>query len=342
MKKIVFIQYLRAIAAISVILLHASTRFNSPEMAAIYNFFRFGHMGVDLFFVISGFIISHVSTNYSSNPISFFKARMLRILPQYWILTIIWYFTLILIPVKWADTSFSHLIESLLFIPHWHPSFPNHIWPFLIPGWTLNYEVFFYGIFSLILFVRKEFRTPILIGTFTTLVLLGIFNNSKFAIFVFIFNPILLEFLFGVLINDVISRFKEISRGVSIFCIFFGCLACVLFSTNYDPESPWTRVAYFALPFSFVFFGMLNLKIQLIHLPLLEKVGDASFSIYLLHTIVLTLIEKILLYFPFNLDWRYSLTSSIISIIAAIFLGMQWKTFIESPIQKLVKKLFLN
>ena len=131
--KIDSIQVLRFFAAFSVMMVHLPV-------------FEFGIWGVDIFFVISGFIMMYVTEN---NEKFFLLKRIFRIVPLYWILTLGVFALAIFVPDVLNNTTANivHLIKSLFFIP-FDKNGTGHF-PILFLGWTLNFEVIFYFLFSL-------------------------------------------------------------------------------------------------------------------------------------------------------------------------------------------------
>jgi peptidoglycan/LPS O-acetylase OafA/YrhL len=122
------IQALRAIAALSVVLYHI-------------DIIGIGSSGVDIFFVISGFVIAKSGSNVDA--VQFYSRRLFRIVPIYWIGTILVFGIAIVAPhlLKHTDADLADLIRSLIFIPYLKSS--GLAQPVLFLGWTLNYEMFF-------------------------------------------------------------------------------------------------------------------------------------------------------------------------------------------------------
>ena len=147
------IQYLRALAALGVVIFHASPADNP---------FMVGNAGVDIFFVISGFIMWSITEERPTSPAAFIRDRLIRIAPLYWLLT-----TLLVVGVLVRSKLFPNLkidlpfvVGSYLFVPMRPPGSTgaDPIWPVLVQGWTLNYEMFFYVLFSACLFLRPSLR----------------------------------------------------------------------------------------------------------------------------------------------------------------------------------------
>jgi len=130
------IQYLRALAACSVIFPHTSW---TGQVG--------GQQGVDVFFVISGFIMMFVSTR-ESEPIEFIRSRAIRIIPLYWLATLA---TALISTPGWR-----HSLLSALFVPHIDPN--GGMYPVVLQGWTLVYEVFFYLIFAVCLCFSRRIQ----------------------------------------------------------------------------------------------------------------------------------------------------------------------------------------
>src|SRR5579863_980395 len=143
-KEIFAIQYLRGMAAVIVVLHHIfSTR------GLEYLFLPwFGGFGVDIFFVISGFIMWQTTAAVEIGPVEFWRRRIIRIVPLYWIFLTVLLIAASLLPSVLYTTVINpeSTIKSFLFVPYYHES-QKIIAPILIPGWSLNYEMFFYFLF---------------------------------------------------------------------------------------------------------------------------------------------------------------------------------------------------
>lgn len=116
------------------------------------NFFSdFGNWGVDVFFVISGFIMVFIATTKERTLKSFAWNRVIRIVPNYWLYTLMILALGLLIPIPASDATMASVFQSLFFIPHENPSNQLGMYPTLSVGWTLNYEMFFYALVAVAL-----------------------------------------------------------------------------------------------------------------------------------------------------------------------------------------------
>ena len=196
------LQALRAAAATVVVFVHLNALLATIGLKG----FERSPSGINVFFVISGFVM--VYTTYFRRPTfsKFLRNRVARIVPIYWLVTISVFSGAIFIPSAFQTTTASlpELFKSLLFIPFAKSS--GAVQPTLFVGWTINYEMFFYGLFSLC-FVLPDYRLGLtLVGV--ALVILwycGIIFAPTRTLVAFYTNPRLLEFVFGIGIGVLFS-----------------------------------------------------------------------------------------------------------------------------------------
>jgi exopolysaccharide production protein ExoZ len=194
------VHLLRVLAALAVVYYHITSNagLNLPLAC--------GTFGVDIFFVVSGFIIAYIGTN---SPDSFLTRRFIRIVPFYWsaslfVFGIAWLFPRLL---RQTTANVPHFLYSLFFIPHDAP--PAGLFPTLILGWTLNYEMYFYVLFAVALLFSRRFA-PLLCTAFLTLILVAInFSGTGSEAIRFYASPIVFEFVFGIAIYYAVMIFDR-------------------------------------------------------------------------------------------------------------------------------------
>src|SRR5690349_19756820 len=170
-KELIGVQYLRGIAAMLVVLHHL--HFEGTQL---------GPYGVKVFFVISGFVMWHTTLLSDISVTAFWRRRIVRIVPLYWIFLSILIVIALFTPQYLNSTVVTPeaAIKSYFFIPHYNTS-QNIIAPLLIPGWSLNYEMFFYFIFGAALLVKPNALRAIFLGVLLWgLVLLGQWHHPSF------------------------------------------------------------------------------------------------------------------------------------------------------------------
>jgi exopolysaccharide production protein ExoZ len=314
------IQYLRALAALVVVFHHARN-----PIAGLYDplqGFGFGQAGVDIFFVISGFIMYTAARD--ENVTDFLRRRIIRVVPLYWIAS-----SLLLIKNSFnkglIKPALLDFMRSVFFIPHYSYYNPSQIWPYLTQGWTLNFEMFFYVIFSIGLYKKR--LVPIISLIILLLVTTGLFVNSHSALYLTYTDPILLEFLAGIFIAKYCER--TLPRFWS-FLLPVGFLAIGLRDFIHGP-----RVLLWGIPAAMMVIGALTLERNnmLPRLKILQVLGDASYSIYLFQVFALSLSSIIVSRFP--IQGPAQLLLVILSVIlVSILIGMAANYFLERPITR--------
>lgn len=276
------IQYLRGIAAMMVVWFHAAEQL--PRVKTLIPN-TFGNSGVDLFFVISGFIMVITTTGSAISPVEFMRRRIIRVAPLYWLLTLAMVGAALAAPALFRTliVTPTTLVESLLFVPHFSNSFPTMAWPLLVPGWTLNFEMFFYLVFALSLALPGRWRVIGLAGVFAALVsaglLFGPFDAAAARVYT---SLIMLEFVAGAaLAKWWLQHRTEPPRAISAIAIVLGF--ALLLARDSAPLGTGTQMTGAVL----IVFGALNAAFAGTRLPLLRALGDSSYSLYLTHLFTL-------------------------------------------------------
>ncbi|MBE9637071.1 acyltransferase family protein [Salipiger mangrovisoli] len=285
MKRIHSIQYLRAIAALSVVALHTGKRAGESLPGPVHDALPLGNAGVDLFFVISGFIMWSISRRSESDPVDFLLRRAVRVAPTYWIATLAWVAFVTLVGYSWITVTLPHLLRSLAFVPHYSPTFPDEVWPVLVPGWTLTFEMFFYAMFAATLLIPDRLRLGALPLAMGCLVLLGFALQPQAAWAKTYTSPLLLEFVGGCLVAALWSRAPGgMARNVCVLAA--GVAILCLFGLDVDVRDHLHRTVIYGSASVLIVSGFAGLGDALPKMPLLERLGDASYSIYVFHMLM--------------------------------------------------------
>lgn len=342
MEKINSIQYLRAISVLMVVVFHCSIRSKQSISEEYIYLLRVGSAGVDIFFVISGFIMWTIASHRDTSPTEFIIRRAVRIYPIYWIMTTIWVLMGIVGIISWLDLSFSHLAQSYILIPHYSESYPNHIYPVLVPGWTLIYEIFFYLIFSATLFLKYKLRLFALSAAMILLVFIGAIAQPSFAIASTYTNPIILEFLAGVLIAHMWLR-KGLPRGFGAFALLAIGFAGIAASSVVDFHEENYRFMFWGVPAAAIVAGALGIERFQADFPLGLSIGNSSYSIYLIHIIVLTVYtevwERLGLFQPSILFGAAFIATGVLASCIAGYVAFR---MIERPVERYSRRKLLG
>lgn len=285
------IQVLRAYAAISVMIGHATMEAFTNYKVDHNAFNEFPLLaGVDIFFVISGFIMYHTSSQHFGKEgaiRSFLWRRFVRIIPLYWAFTTLMVLTLIVLSssVRTAQLDWGNVISSYLFVPY--TSANGKIIPVLSLGWTLNYEMFFYLIFAATLLLSRKIGTIALLSSLVAFTALGAMLDPEIAPLKFWSDSIILEFGFGVLLSVAMQN-NRIHKSM-FAAVFFAAIgfALLLFFSNYFPDLP--RAIKGGVPATLILLACLAVPERIdSRIPhWLMLIGDSSFALYLCHRFVM-------------------------------------------------------
>ncbi|MEM7766780.1 MAG: acyltransferase [Pseudomonadota bacterium] len=289
------VQLARAVAAYAVVIYHIAC-----ELSYKAGFdaapFIVGKGGVDLFFVISGFIMVHI-TRAHETPTGFFIKRVFRIVPLYWLATTA---VLVLVAIRpWLVQPALVTPETLAASYFFFPMFDNNMEarPILFLGWTLNYEMMFYALFALALTVPRALRVPTVITLMLAVMVLAPLIPHQAAA-LFYSQPIMLEFVAGCLIGAVLGtrQAATLFKRVPVWPVTLLGIAGFALAATQSGALP--RHLLYGIPAALVVFGLAAQ--DLYRTPLraswLSRLGDASYSLYLLHILVFTVLS--LAWFP--------------------------------------------
>ncbi|MFK8075556.1 MAG: acyltransferase family protein [Granulosicoccus sp.] len=277
------LQYLRAIAALAVVYSHAVTQVDAYAPLLKHA----GSFGVDIFFVISGFIMIYIAKPGNTFG-KFMVNRARRVIPLYWFFTLLMAVILLLFPNVFKATRFDleALLLSLAFVPHWSMVTTTEAWPIVAPGWSLNFEMYFYFIFALSLFFIEKYRIA-----FITFVISGVFllatimDTGESPITHFFAKSMVFEFVFGMVLAYAWKKGFRLSSGVAWVLLAVGTVMLFL-------HLPVPRIIEYGIPSLLIVTACLYINVGESRFGVL--LGDASYALYLCHIFVLGLLRKVL------------------------------------------------
>ena len=283
------IHYLRGLAAMIVVFHHSLIQVNAYLEVSPRT--DLGSFGVDLFFIISGFVI-WVATRRSTESVSrFLYKRLIRVVPLYWLMTCILALSFWTEPEAFRTTSLqmTHFVKSLLFVPHYNLGHPGEIWPLLIPGWTLNYEMFFYMVFGILLLFFRSRVLLMLTLIFLALVLAGFLTSPSNALLKIYTSDYLLEFWLGVVLANLylLGKFRKDSLWMGLVIMFAAVILASL-SEAYRMQVANPGI-FWGFPAALLVAGALIAEESgnFVKYRILFLLGDASYAIYLTHLFTL-------------------------------------------------------
>jgi exopolysaccharide production protein ExoZ len=340
MRKNEALQILRAVAALLVVNRHALevVRFHqSVGSMNSYSLDKFGAVGVDIFFAISGFILSTVILRAeAATPrlaFDFLVRRFTRIFPIYWILSL---FFLVLAATHKLFTS-KWAIDSYLLLPSGYPLRA----PLLLFGWTLMFEMFFYYAISFNLLFGKQGAIPRTITSILLLVGIGAIVGFQRPVLILIANPMNVEFVLGCFIALLHANFgKRPALGLALLLsggIALGATAVLGYghideaALTLNGQESWARVLSWGLPAAVVTAGVVfgSGQVRSAVGRFAVYLGDASYSIYL--TSVITLFVANRFYLPAGFP---APLNAFLLICLATLVGSSSYRWLEQPLTR--------
>ena len=335
------IQYLRGAAALMVVIYHVYVQlYRLGYSGPLPNFLS---IGVDIFFVISGFIMWYTTFDDKLTPADFLRHRIIRIVPLYWLVTGFYLFVLLVHPSIMQSAQFNlyHVITSFLFIPYPHPAAPEWMWPLVVQGWTLNYEMFFYLLFGLCLVIPVSWRALAIVTLLVSLATLQSFGPPANSILKFYSSSIVLEFAFGVGLAYLYTRGAALSRFYSVALILAGIAVAVSFSGTLALSR---RAIDYGIPALFIVAGAVFFERRrgVPEMTLPKLLGDSSYSLYLTHGMILSAYGQFWHKFGFPAVAQpiTFLLFSAIGVMIAIIFGVAVYKFIEWPLVRYLSMRF--
>ena len=292
--RLISLQWLRAIAAAMVVVHHALFNTNTAQglgWDAERSLFGFANwtFGIHIFFVVSGFIMI-TSTHDFGEPgasLRFLSRRLVRIVPLYWIITTLGLVMVLIAPheLPIEHDKFTYVLGSYLFFPV--PREVGDLRPLVGQGWTLNYEMYFYVVFAIGLFLPRARAVAWMSLMFAMLCFEGRnVTTASPALYTWT-DGLVLEFMLGVFVGLAWLRGWRLPPVLRVLAVAAGfALAAMKFS------GPVALVS--GLPASLVLVGFMLGPQPAITAAgaTLALIGDASYSLYLTHTFILRALSR--------------------------------------------------
>lgn len=329
------VQYLRIAAAMAVFLYHISATVHSTWAEVVLSVDAVGAAGVDLFFVVSGFIMAKIVADTPRLDIwSFLRRRILRVLPLYWLVTLFVFALALALPGLFNSVpgDWGRLLHSLAFIPYAEGGESQP--PVVLVGWTLNYEMFFYLLVALGAGLLADRGLVLVRLAIMGLVIAGLLLQPVSPVAGFYTDPILLEFLFGITVFQLWDRSDGPSRNLVYPAMLVAGVLALVFQFEHDPGA--TRVFYWGVPSAMILLGALH-SIRFRSQRLIEM-ADWSYALYLTHVFVVMAFIKFIIptLGPLELRWQ---VHYIAMTAAAVVLAALTHMLVEKPASAILRRL---
>ncbi len=317
------LQALRFIAAAAIVVRHAFMELEQHGIAFpgrdLMLAIPWG-AGVDVFFVISGFVITFgaVGKEPSAGAAGdFIVRRLIRLWPTYALFTVLMLVAMAVIPdmLNHSTIDPAHTAASFAFIP-WPEPGDGEFYPVLGQGWTLNYEMFFYLCFAVTMLAPSRFRAGMLWAGGVSLVVAGLIWNLPAPLH-FYADPIVLEFLFGVALAVLYRRWSFRSSW-AISATIAGFVAIYVLALQWPDLH---RAVKAGIPGALVVAGVVfsgQTVERYFGCAPLATLGNASYALYLSHTFVVNLLLAIALRLDMMDPWIFTGVATVSSVVVSL------------------------
>ena len=343
---------IRGIAAWWVVIYHSQAFLKDKISPDILNVISYGYLAVDLFFVLSGFVLflnyhSRVNKNHPKTILIFYWNRFARIYPVHFVMMIsylvlaatFFYFSSSGKPP--ASFSIETFIQSLLLLQTWGDN--DLTWN--VPSWSISSEWAVYMVFPFIVFLMKKYLAGVAMHIFLSifaLISIGYIYNilgmasigssiAKMAVIRTLF-----EFILGCVIASVYLNHTDFIVKFRYFGLVIFTSLCLIF-VNYKiddyfifPAAFFILIAYLSVDTSYI--------TRILSLPLLVYLGEISYSTYMVHYFIYDIFKA-----GIGTLYEYAgLSHLAISFVVVLLVSIAMHHIIEIPSQKYLRNKFSN
>lgn len=350
LNKLLYLEISRGIAALLVVFHHtglgATSFLNNRTFG---EFFKFGHHGVDFFFVLSGFIIYYIHSNDNGslfNIKNYAIKRIIRIYPIFLLISSVLLIAYLELPElgNRADNiiTIERIVNSFLLIPSIEK-------PILSVSWTLIHEVFFYVIFIVVI-INKKIGMILFSLWFILIVNYNLFFEKSFP-YSFYLNAHNLEFLFGIGTayifmseSDYFFKLKRNSNRVFLLGLIGFILNGMNTNYNFININTFYQILFYGISSSFIIYGLVLFKEPIMKNKIFRiflLIGSASYSIYLIHDPLISVLFRIIKKINLGL-YLHDIFLFLLITVISVMVGILLHLIIEKPIVRFLRTNFIN
>lgn len=338
------LQILRGLAAMAVVAFHlrgVEIKY-LPGPALLDGIALYADAGVDLFFVLSGFVMTTITAGRRHGAAAagaFLARRAWRVLPPYWIFTTV-VVVMMLIAPSMVNSSYSgqSVVASYLLLPHAQL-------PVLTVGWTLVHEAYFYLVFALIIaLVPPRGVTAALLAWTAAITLVHIaLPPATTPARMLVINPLTYEFIAGALLG---IHWRAIPHALGLPLAALGVGIAVASAWALPEQGPsvlpvWTRAGLFGSAAVALVAGaiVLESRCRSGRPGMLTRLGDCSYALYLSHIFVISAAGRMwAAMWPSGTWWNHAAFILVSGVMCCVVAGLVHR-LIEQPLLVLPKRM---
>lgn len=335
-------QVLRGIAALLVVFHHYNgTAISNGFSFSVLENSAIGNIGVDIFFVLSGFIMELTAGGreyVAGDTARFLLRRGVRIFPLYWTLTIFAFGASLALGsgMHTRITSEEFMLSMLLLPANGLDGKAAYV---ITMAWSLTYELYFYILFAALLRLETGMRLMVLAAIFTMSVVIGLIARPQGLMTQILLSPILFEFLAGCLLAHYLRRGRLMSSamGAALVALSIGWM---LFESDYVPVPDKMRVLAWGFPATMLVYGVVlsvGRGVAAILRPL-AYLGDISYSLYLSHFFTLAIFVRLYTTWNATIPVPNWLAAAVLFALCVAVAQLCYK-FIEAPAGRMFFRL---
>lgn len=335
------LQLVRLLAAMLVLVGHARDKVaaGTDTLGGVANFYA---GGVDVFFVLSGFIMFVISRDDAGRPLGwldFLRKRLTRVVPPYWFFTTLMLAAMAAVPGLVSNAALDplHVLGSYLFVPVDNPQ--GEAFPVLALGWTLNHELFFYVLFAAGLLLPWPRGAWLTAGLVASCGLIGALVPPQQVPASFWLNPIVFEFLLGMALGAVHQAGWRVPPGAGAALSLLGVVGLWFGAGGFHggvlvPE----RALWMGAPALLVVAGAALMDAtgsggRLMRAGVLG--GDASYALYLSHPFTLAVCAVAFRSF----GWQPGLCTLLLACGVCLGVAIAFHLWLEKPVVNRLNRL---
>lgn len=331
------IQLLRAVACLLIVSEHLVPilELNPSFLKGVMQDAAFA---TDMFFIISGFIMWHITMRREHDAVDFLVRRVIRIVPLYWILTLVYVAAFILPSVAAGRLPFdlAHILASLAFIPYENPAL-HAVAPVIVPGHVLQHYIYFYVLFAaaLALFASPTKRFVAIAAVIVAAAAAGLVLDASPEV-EFVLKATIVEFVIGMALAALAARLAPtpVLAAAAAATLVAALLSLALASALIEPAPAIVRLFVFGLPAAGVVLAAVLYETgrRPTCPPLVTAVAAASFSIYLTHIFTQTLVRIAWTTLHLPADGLWAVPYVAAAFVLSVVVGILTYHAVEQPL----------